>query len=228
MAPTYRLENLKEIANAIGKSTKAVKHRAQKFEDAATWYRSWGKSTKRITPYELKRRFDSISSHARKLLKGLGINNPEDAPDGTIDPNILAALTNRKRSDELDVSRAADKIALLHKIISAVNAASDLESWATDSVEKSIKVGKLTTFPGHSGDWATYEWIADMMVLYRDLTRRAIATSTDPKSRPKAGKATGPLVRFLAAAGKPLELEMSAEAWRERVRRIQENKNAQN
>ena len=38
--------------------------------------------------------------------------------------------------------------------------------------------------------------------------------------RPNEGIAAGPLVRFLEAAGKPLKIEFSEDAWRSRVRTI--------
>jgi hypothetical protein len=39
-------------------------------------------------------------------------------------------------------------------------------------------------------------------------------------ARPNQGEAAGPLIRLLQAAGEPLGIRLSAEAWRSRVRTI--------
>ena len=73
---------------------------------------------------------------------------------------------------------------------------------------------------GHTGDDAVNDWIAAMMGLYRRITGKEPATSVGGPERPNEGIAAGPLIRFFQAAGKPLEIEFSEDAWRSRVRTI--------
>jgi hypothetical protein len=62
------------------------------------------------------------------------------------------------------------------------------------------------------------------MRLYRRITGRKAATSVRAPQRTNEGIAAGPLIRFLQAAGKPLEIELSEDAWRSRVRTILEGR----
>ena len=64
------------------------------------------------------------------------------------------------------------------------------------------------------------DWIAAMLGLYRTLTGKEPATSVGASNRPNEGIAEGPLIRFLQAAGQPLNIEFSEDAWRSRVRTI--------
>lgn len=70
---------------------------------------------------------------------------------------------------------------------------------------------------GHQGD-AVNDWIAMMMGIYKAITGIDPGTSVGAPLRANEGKASGPLLRFLAAAGGPLCIVMSASAWRSRVR----------
>ena len=72
--------------------------------------------------------------------------------------------------------------------------------------------------PGNPGDDAVNDWIAAMMGLYRSITGKEPATSVGGSGRPNEGIAEGPLIRFLATAGKPLDIEFSEDAWRSRIR----------
>jgi len=81
-------------------------------------------------------------------------------------------------------------------------------------------VGKLTVREGNSGDDAVNDWIAAMLGIYRALTGKEPATSVGAPTRATEGQATGPLIRFLQAAGQPLNIEFSEDAWRSRVRTI--------
>jgi hypothetical protein len=67
-----------------------------------------------------------------------------------------------------------------------------------------------------------------MMSVYRIITGKEPATSVGGSNRPNEGISGGPLIRFLAAAGKPLDLEFSADAWRSRVRTVLKTTSPQN
>jgi hypothetical protein len=98
--------------------------------------------------------------------------------------------------------------------------ASELERRADQAVIELAAVGKLTVREGNPGDDAVNDWIAAMLGLYRTLTGKEPATSVGAPSRANQGKAAGPLIRFLQAAGQPLNIEFSEDAWRSRVRTI--------
>jgi hypothetical protein len=67
-----------------------------------------------------------------------------------------------------------------------------------------------------------------MMSLYRTITGSDPATSVGAPERPNEGIAGGPLIRFLEAAGKPLQIEFSGDAWRSRARTILPSASQQN
>ena len=89
-------------------------------------------------------------------------------------------------------------------------------SQRTDPAKDVInRVGNLTGAKEHVGDRATNEWIADMLGIYRKITGWEIGTSIS-----ESGETGGPLIRFLVEAGRPIGVEMSADAWRSRFRAI--------
>jgi hypothetical protein len=64
------------------------------------------------------------------------------------------------------------------------------------------------------------DWIANMLGVYRTITGTEPATSVGAPERFNEGIASGPLIRFLQAAGRPLNIKFSEDAWRSRVRTI--------
>jgi hypothetical protein len=86
----------------------------------------------------------------------------------------------------------------------------------------------VTVREGNPGDDAINGWVAAMMSLYRTITGKAPATSVGAPKRPNEGIAAGPLIRFLEAAGKPLGIEFSEDAWRSRVRTILKDASEEN
>lgn len=115
---------------------------------------------------------------------------------------------------------ATRRIGRLVEIAEGVAAAAEFDGRAKKAVAEVAEVGNLTVPKGNPGDAAIDDWIASMMTLYRAITGRDAATSVGAPGRPNQGKAAGPLIRFLEATGKPLEIEFSEDAWRSRVRTI--------
>ena len=106
------------------------------------------------------------------------------------------------------------------EIMDGVVAAAEFDRRAKKAAAEVARVGKLIVREGNPGDDAVNDWIADMMSIYRMITGNEPATSVGAPKRPNEGIAAGPLIRFLEAAGKPLEVEFSEDAWRSRVRTI--------
>ena len=67
-----------------------------------------------------------------------------------------------------------------------------------------------------------------MLNLYRKITGEEPRTSVGGPNKSNEGIAAGPLIRFLGAAGKPLGIKFSEDAWRSRVRTILEGASRQN
>ncbi len=80
-------------------------------------------------------------------------------------------------------------------------------------------------FSGGSSPRSTAVKDGDQRVDRRDdehpiITGKEPATSVGGFDQPDEGIGRGPLIRFLAAAGAPLGLEFSGDAWRSRVRTV--------
>jgi hypothetical protein len=217
---TYEQSNFEQIATAIGVDVGQITKHANLFEEAARWYRLDERRPRRTAPSSLRRKVDQVAKDARRLLKSLGVSDPDEAPDGPGDMGILAALVLVGERNEGPVIEATRRIGRLAEIIDGIAAAAELEGRATKAAVEIAEVGKLTVREGNSGDDAVNDWVAAMMGLYRRITGREPATSVGAPERPNEGIAAGPLVRFLEAAGKPLKIEFSEDAWRSRVRTI--------
>ena len=83
-----------------------------------------------------------------------------------------------------------------------------------------MRVGELVVPKGHQGETAVNDWIAAMMSIYKQITGKEPGISVAAPGRPDRGKAYGPLIRFLEAAGKPLNIPFSADSLAGRVKDI--------
>ena len=126
------------------------------------------------------------------------------------------------------VAKATRRIGRLVEIVEGIAAAAEFERRAQKAAAEVAEIGKLTVQEGNPGDDAVNDWIAAMMGIYRTITGKEPATSVGGPKRPNEGIAAGPLIRFLQAAGIPLKIEFSEDAWRSRVRTILKGASAQN
>jgi hypothetical protein len=108
----------------------------------------------------------------------------------------------------------------LVEIVEGVAAAADFQRRAGEACIETAAIGKLTVPEGNLGNDAVNDWIATMLGIYCNLTGREPATSVGAPERSNEGIASGPLIRFLQAAGQPLNIEFSEDAWRSRARTI--------
>jgi hypothetical protein len=214
----YTHSDLKQIAAAIGNSVKLDAHLKAQFEAAAIWFRLDKRRPRRTAPSKRREKLSQVAKNARRLLKSLGINDPNDAVDGPGDDEIFEALVLIGEHDENPVMEATRRIGRVAAILEFTAAAAEFERRAEKSTTEIAEIGKLTVREGNPGDDAVNDWIAAMLGIYRTITGNEPATSVGAPGRPNEGIAGGPLIRFLQAAGKPLKIEFSEDAWRRRVR----------
>jgi hypothetical protein len=217
---TYMPANFEQMATAIGTEIGQVAKHGHLFEAAARWYRLDRRRPKRTAPSKLDEKLGQVAKNARRLLKSLDINEPQDAADGPGDTELLDALVLVGEPDERPVTNATRRIGRLVEIVDAIAAAAELGDRANKAAEELAAVGKLTVREGNPGDEAVNSWIAEMMSLYRVITGKKPATSVWKPNQPNEGIAGGPLIEFLKAAAIPLKIEFSEDAWRSRVRTI--------
>jgi hypothetical protein len=225
---TYTHTNFEQIATAIGIGIKPVANLEAQFEAAALWFRLDKRRPKRTAPSKQREKLTQVAKSARRMLKSLGINDPDEAADGPGDAEIFKALILAGEPDENPIVEATRRIGRLVEIVDGIAAAAELEGRAQKAATEVAEVGKLTVQEGNPGDDAVNGWIAAMLGIYRTITGKEPATSVGAPGRPNKGKAAGPLIRFLQAAGKPLKIEFSEDAWRSRVRTILKGASGQN
>jgi hypothetical protein len=225
---TYTHTNFEQIATAIGIAVKPVANLEAQFEAAALWFRLDKRRPRRTAPSKQREKLSQVANSARRLLKSLGINDPDEAVDGPGDPEIFKALVLTGDRDENPVVEATRRIGRLVEIVKGIAAAAEYERRAEKSAAEIVEVGKLTVQEGNPGDDAVNDWIASMLGVYRAITGKEPATSVGAPKRANEGIAAGPLIRFLQAAGGPLKLEFSEDAWRSRVRTILKGASDQN
>jgi hypothetical protein len=245
--PTYSQDDFERIADAIGKDVADVLHYRNEFEAAATWYRlnvppakrqegptlelrnqrikkSKGPSGLRKqrsnevrTLFELRKKAKQVEGVARKLLLHLGVPRPSEAPDGPGDGELLTFLASYSGSSEEEVIGATARIGRLAELLEAIDAGETLKACAYKAAQEAVHFANLLP-KGHQGNVAVIGWIADMMSLYEKITGRKARTSIIAPNRPGEGKASGPFIRFLTAAGAPLGIIHSPESRRGRIR----------
>jgi hypothetical protein len=224
----YEPSNFEEIAAGIGVDVAQVTKHRNLFEAAARWYRLDRSRPTRTAPSHLRRKLARISKSAHRLLKHLGINHPDEAIDGPGDREILNALVLPGVPTEDAIIEATQRIGRFIEIVDGVAAVAKLDRRANTVANEVVELGRSTVPKGNPGDAAINDWIAAMMGLYRNITGNEPRMSVGAPAAPNEGIAGGPLIRFLEAAGKPLEIEFSGDAWRSRVRTILPSASEQN
>jgi len=160
---------------------------------------------------------EQVEAAARKLLLHLGVRHLEEAPDGPADRELLTFLASYSGSSEEAVIDATARIGRFAERLEATDAAEFLKTCASKTVQEAVDFAKLLP-KGHQGDIAAIEWTAHMMSLYEKITGRKANTSIKAPGSAGRGKPSGPLIRFLAAAGEALGIKYSPESWRGRIR----------
>lgn len=217
---SYKESNFRHICEAVSVSYDDILEHRPQFEAAARWYRSDTRNPKRIPPSQLERNLDTIAKKARRLLDALGIHDTTAAGDGPSQAAIFQALDAAAADGETNVLRATERVGRLVDVLEGLAATTDIERWANDAAKKTVNTLRLITPAGHQGDAATNSWIAALIGLYCKITGRDPGTSVGAPESKNKGEAAGPLIRFLAAAGEPLGLNYSTDAWRARIRLI--------
>jgi hypothetical protein len=225
---TYAHSDFELIAAAIGTALESVAKLESKFEAAAFWFRLDKRQPTRTPPSKGREKLTQIAKSARRLLKSLGINDPDEAPDGPGDPYIFKALVLTGEPDENRVVEATRRIGRLVELVEGIAAAAEFDRRAQKAAKEVAQVGKLTVRSGNTGDDTVNDWIATMLGVYRTITGKEPATSVGAPLCSNEGKAAGPLIRFLQAAGEPLNIEFSEDAWRSRVRTVLKGVSEQN
>jgi flagellar hook-length control protein FliK len=220
---TYSKEDFERIAVAVGKDVTDVMRCENRFEAAALWYRLNSRAPKaptRIAPSVMSKKMKQIAKDARKLLAHLEVHDPREAPDGPGAIALLEYLASAEDSTEDDVIQATARVGRLVEILDSIDAARELERRAEKAAEDALQIGNVIVPKEHQGDVAVNDWIAAMLSVYKQITGKEPGTSVGAPGSALQRKATGPLIRFLASAEKPLGLEHSAESLRDRVRDI--------
>jgi hypothetical protein len=118
------------------------------------------------------------------------------------------------------VVRATARVGRLVEILEAVDAVRELERRASLAAEDVVQIGELVVPEGHRGDAAVNDWVAGLMSIYQKITGRDSGISVVASGRGNRGKATGPLIRFLQAAGKPIGINLTPDSFAGRIKDI--------
>ena len=167
---TYTKSNFEQIALALGSTVKPVADFQAQFEAAALWFRLDKRRPKRPAPSKQHEKLTHVAKSARRLLKSLGIDNPDNAFDGAGGHEIFMALVLAGEPDENAVLETTRRIGRLVEFLEGIAAAGELERRAQQATTELAAIGKLTVREGNPGDDAVNDWIAAMLGIYRTLT----------------------------------------------------------
>jgi hypothetical protein len=214
---TYSRENFEQIASTIHADVADVCRYEKQFEAAALWYRLDLDPPKRQTPSAARQRMGQIVNTARKLLKLLGVEDPSQALDGPGVAVLQVLASTCDGTDEEAVVQATARIGRLVEILDAVHGVRELERCASVRAEQVVQIGELVVAKGHHGDVPANDWIAAMVSIYKKITGKS-GISVVSGDKDHRGKATGPLIRFLQAAGKPIGIKLSPDSFAGRIK----------
>jgi hypothetical protein len=143
-----------------------------------------------------------IAAAAKRLLRHLEIYDCLNAAEGPRDLALLEALALAEDGIEENVIRASERVGRLATIFDGIDAALELERCARAAANDATGLARLTTVRGRRGNPALRAWIAEMMPIYKKITRKEPRMSVNLR-----GKASGPFWRFLKMANQPLGID---------------------
>jgi len=193
--PIYTDLGLDVIAEAVSISPAKVREVRDMLENAAGWYRSDQRDPQRTPPSQVRRNLTVLRKAIHRII---GMLEDRDIADA------IGYEAQRRRSNLDDTTRA------LVNLAEWASSAEPPTTYTSSDGRKSDLVAR-----GHTGDAGVNDWVAKMLPVFTKLTGRAPVTSVSP-----CGIAQGPLIRFLIAASRPLEIKLDEDAWRARVRRV--------
>lgn len=214
--PTYTDVDYQRIADAIGVDVTEVTAEHTSFEAAAEFWRSGVRRPRRLPRSRILGKLERTRKAAINLLNSLGIKDLEDAYDGPLDEDLVRGLTLSRDHNEDVLADATRHIGRLVEILGSVEATLDLKQRAEAGAMEEERFAGLTAFRHRSEDDVMNGWVASMMEIYQRVTGKEPATSTGSAGRPNEGVGSGPLIRFLQAAGAPLERELPSLQRRDR------------
>ena len=214
----YSDADYQSIAEAVNLPIAAVRARAAEFEVAALLYEHDLSDVVLSTPGKGKNRLKPISGAASRLLEALGVQNAADAPDGP-SSEILDLLNFGDMTAGDEVVAATARVGRLVEVLDAIAATKTLKRVSNRAAVEIAHIGNLTVRKGHQAGPLS-DWTAALLSTYKKLTNRKPGTSIGAPGTKTAGRVGGPLIRFLRAAGQPLEIRKSEKAWRSLVRGV--------
>lgn len=215
----YSPEDFALVAEELRVPIDSVMVHAPSFEEAALWIRLGERRPDRPPPSKVRKELGKIVTAARRLLEHLGVSDVQDAADGPDDEEVRNWLSDASPGGEDSVLADMEKIGLLVEALDAREAAYRLRRAAVKAASDPFY--RKIVPPGNIGDDILNQWIGTMMSLFTRITGKPPGTSVGRTGRPNEGVASGPLIRFLMAAGAPVGLDQSEDALRRRVRVIQ-------
>lgn len=224
---TYTTRDFESVAQSVDRPLELVVRHEGHFEAAAMFYRAAKRSPKRTPPSILERRLTRIGNRASDLLLALGVSDASNSADGPTS-DILDVLASADLGEERLVLQSTTRVGQMAEALeilsAAAGAAKTIQNVAKSANQDVTEIHKRIVPPGNKGNDAVNDWIVDMFPIYRAITGSNIGTSVGSPESATEGQARGPLICFLTAAGKPLGIENTSEAWRERVRLIRRSR----
>ena len=209
----------------------------EKLERAAAWNLPSRSLPSNPSPSEMKKRFQAIETSARNLLKSLGLPDTDDLYDPfdhSPDEISLAVLRPLKRQAELTGPRIGgfpnhppvnfemdgdsytdyNGPAQLRDVIEGVKYLRDWSAVAKGNAAARV----VSTRNRHKGDESLSNLICVLVGIWVDVFEKRIKVATGKPETDEAGKAIGPLIRFIQACLKPLNESHSDESIKDRIR----------
>lgn len=200
--PSYTWEDFSAIVLSNEALTfDAVLAEAPNFDRAAAWFHSDRARPRLSPPSIMKPRIRKSMERADALLEILGVESRADAEDCPVDDELWAFLTS--------TSLTEDELRLLCQLAAKLSYVAEHEFMAA----------AMAIYPdGHTGNEPLQNWIGEILSIAVRLLGNRPGVSVAPSTSKNPGGVSGPFVRFLKSAGKPLNIQKTDKSWRKYIR----------
>jgi hypothetical protein len=203
-----------------------------RLEAIAEWYFMSRKGGEKPSPSELAKRFQAIETAARELLEALRLpksGDPDEIPQALLVPlrqraeaagaRIGGFPHHRPMEWRMEGGNYMDYFGSA-ALREAVGGVKYLHAWASEAKgmeREHIRPGDKR----NKGDEPMRDLFRDLVGIWVEILKKPVKMSVGAPERKNEGRPAGPMLAFIRACLKPLGIDASDDAIRERIKPFQ-------
>ncbi len=174
-------------------------------------------SDPKLTPSQAIKQLQPIESATDKLLRMLDVPKENE----TFLHLYLSRQAEKVIQGRAVRPRGVTRADRMDRLRDSVEGVKSLHEWAVAAIED---VSRLVNVEKDKSDRAVIDLIQNLGRIWEDIFEQPIRTSVGNPTTKKAGQAIGPMVRYIQTCLVPINVNLTDEAVRDRIRTLFQGK----